>query len=142
LTVTVTGRLFTVLQPFVTCTQYVVVDAGETLIDADTAPMMGEVVFTGVPMYHWYDGEVPATMTLSCELLPWLIVAGDAIASCENDGGTHVELTVTVTALLSTGVPQLDMRTQYVVVDVGETVMDEELVPVGDDVMDGVPMYH
>ena len=47
-----------------------------------------------------------------------------------------------MTPLLSTGEPQLpEMRTQYVVVDVGETLIDEELLPVGDEVLDGLPMY-
>src|SRR5947209_9438464 len=65
-----------VLQLFETCTQYVVVTAGDTVIDVFVALRIGFAVLPEVPVYHWYEmGAVPAATTVSVVDAPGAMVA-------------------------------------------------------------------
>lgn len=68
---------------------------------------------------------------------------GFAVGGAMEMSGQVLPVTVTVAALLfATGPHYPVTRTQYDVVAVGETMSEALLVPVGDDVSCGVPMYH
>jgi hypothetical protein len=87
-TVTVAAELLTAPQEFDTRTQYVVVDAGETVMVGPVPPATGEVVVPDGPVYHWYDsGAVPVAPTESVAELPDAIVVD---AGCDViDGGVQ-----------------------------------------------------
>lgn len=125
-----------------TSTQYVVVEEGETLMDAVVPPATGELFVPEGPMYHWYvNGDVPLAVTLRLVEFPCVIVVPTGCA--EIPGALHVPpLTVTVAALLSVD-PQPVIRTQYCVVDVGETWMEAVVPPpTGEVVVPEAPAYH
>jgi hypothetical protein len=124
-------------------TQYVVVDAGLTLIELELLAGTGEEVFDGEPTYHWYDSVAePAPTTVSCEELPELIVEGVACGCVWTEAEVQ-EPTVTVTPWLSALPQPFEIRTQYVVVDAGLTLIELELLAgTGEDVFDGEPTYH
>jgi hypothetical protein len=86
---------------------------------------------------------VPEAPTERNALLPDVIV--DPLGGVVIDGGVQAAgLTVTVAPALSAGVPHWPVTlTQYVVVADGVTLIDEFVPPeAGEDVLEGVPMYH
>ena len=96
---------------------------GETLID-DVVPLnTGLLVTPFAPMYHWYVSVPPVAVTLTCAALPYVIVEPDGcVLIC---GAVHV--TVTVAALLSLLPQGFETLTQYEVVLVGLTVIDDNV---------------
>ena len=83
----------------VTRTQYDVVVAGLTMMDAVAPFGTGCAAFGGLPMYHWYErAGVPVAVTESVAVPPEVMVV--PAGCCVIDGIEH-PVTVTVAAMLS-----------------------------------------